>query len=93
MRYKILFEPKADLDFIMHSKAGNKILIQKIERLLEELKVHPYDGIGKPHRLKHYGDREVWSRRIDSRHRMLYTVEDDVVTVFVISLWGHYGDR
>jgi hypothetical protein len=24
---------------------------------------------------------------------MLYTIEDNIVTVFVISLWGHYGDK
>jgi toxin YoeB len=44
--------------------------------------------------MKHYPEEQnVWSRRIDDRHRMLYTIEDNIVTVFVISLWGHYGDK
>ncbi len=91
MRYKVIFEPLADLDFEKHFKAGNTILINKIGRLLEELKTHPFDGTGKPHQLRYRPG--VWSRRIDDRHRMLYTVHDDIVTVFVISLWGHYGDK
>lgn len=74
-----------------HIKAGNIILVKKIYRLFEELKHNPKDGTGKPHQLRYRPG--VWSRRIDDRHRMLYTVHDDIVTVFVISLWGHYGDK
>jgi toxin YoeB len=94
MKYQVTFRPRADQDYIKHSKAGNLILLAKIGRLLEELKQNPFEGTGKPHRMKHYPEGEnVWSRRIDDRHRMLYTVRGDVVTVFVISLWGHYGDK
>jgi toxin YoeB len=93
MVYNVIFEPDADRDLEKHMRAGNAILINKIGRLLEELKMHPAAGTGKPHRLKHYGNKNIWSRRIDDRHRMLYTVHGDVVTVFVISLWGHYGDK
>lgn len=75
-----------------HVKAGNKILLKRIHRLLEELEHHPETGIGKPHRLK-YEKAEIWSRSIDGRHRMLYTIDGDKVTVFVILLWGHYDDK
>ncbi len=31
--------------------------------------------------------------RIDDKHRMLYIIDNNIVTVFVISLWGHYDDK
>ncbi len=92
MTYKVILQPQADCDIKTHIKSGNTILVDKIECQLDELKLHPRLGTGKPHRLKHYKE-EVWSRRIDDRHRMIYAVHDDVVTVFVISLWGHYDDK
>ncbi len=82
MTYSVELDDQASFDMLMHKKAGNKILLKKIERLLEELKSHPAIGTGKPHRLKHM-ESEIWSRSID----------EGIVTVFVISLWGHYGDK
>ncbi|MCL2072873.1 MAG: Txe/YoeB family addiction module toxin [Marinilabiliaceae bacterium] len=75
-----------------HIKAGNKILLKKIHKLFEELKNHPESGTGKPHKLK-YKQAGIWSRSIDDGHRMLYVIDDDKITVFVISLWGHYDDK
>jgi len=56
------------------------------------LKEHPETGTGKPEKLKHKSE-EYWSRRIDNRHRMEYIIDDNRVIVFIISLWGHYGDK
>ena len=92
MNYELVIEPKADADLNAHIKAGNKILLKKIYKLFEELKMHPETGTGKPEKLK-YRETEIWSRRIDSKHRMEYVIDNDRVIVFVISLWGHYGDK
>ncbi len=92
MIFRVIIQDKAIRDFDTHKKAGNKILLKKIQQLLSELEIHPASGTGKPHKLKHKGV-EVWSRSIDDRHRLLYTIDKNVVTVFVISLWGHYGDK
>ena len=92
MNYKLIIQPEAEKHLIAHAKAGNKILLKKIRKLFEELKEHPEIGTGKPERLK-YQATEVWSRRIDDRHRMKYVIHNDRVIVFVISLWGHYGDK
>jgi toxin YoeB len=92
MMYRVIIESDANLDLDRHIKAGNKNLLEKIHRLLQELELDPCHGIGKPHPLKHY-KTNTWSRRIDDRHRMLYTVHENIVTIFVISLWGHYGDK
>ncbi len=39
---------------------------------------HPFEGIGKPEKLK-YIDSDTWSRRIDWEHRLIYRVRQDRV--------------
>jgi toxin YoeB len=92
MSYKLIVQPEAEIHLAAHIKAGNKILLKKIYKLFEELIEHPETGTGKPEKLK-YQQTEVWSRRIDEKHRMKYIIHNDRVIVFVISLWGHYGDK
>ncbi len=92
MTYEIIVEPLAEAHLNAHIKAGNKILLKRTYKLLEELTKHPETGTGKPHKLKH--DKVgIWSRSIDERHRLLYTIDNKIVTVFIISLWGHYDDK
>ena len=92
MSYKLIIQPEAETHLETHIKAGNKILLKKIYNLFKELKEHPETGTGKPEKLK-YQQTEVWSRRIDHKHRMQYVIHNDSVIVFVISLWGHYSDK
>lgn len=64
----------------------------KLVKLLAELMEHPYIGTGKPEQLK--GDRQgQWSRRITQKHRLIYQIEEEVVTVVIISVIGHYGNK
>lgn len=93
MIYQVSLEAQANLDLDRHERAGNKILLRRIQTLLNELEEHPTFGTGKPHRLRHQNGVEVWSRRIDDQHRMIYAIDGNVVTVFVIALWGHYRDK
>ena len=92
MMYFVELDQEAENHLELHIKAGNKILLKRIYRLFTELENHPRIGTGKPHILR-YEKKEIWSRRIDDRHRMLYTIVSNKVTVIVISLWGHYGDK
>jgi len=92
MRYEIIYSPEAKEDLRKHAKAGNKILLKKISKLLQELEEHPETGTGKLEKLR-YRSEEYWSRRINDKHRLEYIVYNDRLTVFVISLWGHYGDK
>ena len=36
---------------------------------------------------------ERWSRRIDQKNRITYEIEENIVTVSVISAMGHYDDK
>jgi len=92
MKYEIIYTPEAEEDLRKHAKSGNKILLKKISKLLQELEEHPETGTGKPEKMRHK-TIEYWSRRIDEKHRMEYTIDNNVVNVFLISLWGHYGDK
>lgn len=47
---------------------------------------------GHPEKLKH--DLEgFWSRRINKKHRLIYQIEDEIITVIVVSAYSHYGDK
>ncbi len=46
--------------------------------LVEAILRDPYNGIGKPERLRHLGGN-VWSRRLTSEHRVVYAVQEDRV--------------
>jgi toxin YoeB len=90
--YTLIFEPRAKDDLHGFAKSGDKPLIRKLYALLDELRLHPETGTGKPERLK--GSRSgFWSRRINDKHRMIYKIEKTEITVYVLSLYGHYGDR
>lgn len=64
--------------------------LDKLFRLLIEVKETPFTGTGKPEPLKHNHKGE-WSRRITDEHRLIYMVEKDVV--IILSCLSHYGDK
>jgi toxin YoeB len=92
MGYIVKFSQDAKKDISDHKKAGNKIVLAKIDRIIDELEVHPKTGIGKPEKMKHK-KRETWSRRIDQKNRMTYEIEENIITVTVVSAMGHYDDK
>lgn len=92
MAYIIRLEQKAVRDIAELKKSGNKAAITKIEKLLLELREHPTTGTGQVEALKD-NLSGFWSRRIDKFNRMIYTIEEEVVTVTVISAKGHYNQK
>jgi toxin YoeB len=91
MSYSVILSPEAAKDLAKLRK-NEPNAFTKAFRLLDELKEHPRTGAGKPEPLS--GDRAgQWSRRITQKHRMVYSIEDEIVEVFVLSSYGHYSDR
>ncbi len=40
------------------------------------------------------GDRQgQWSRRITKKHRLVYEIHDNIVTVLVLTAYGHYEEK
>ena len=92
MSYQLALTEQAERHLLKWRKSGAKKDIEKILALFEELKEHPMSGTGKVEALrgKYAG---YWSRRINKQHRIIYSIRQDIVTVIVISLWGHYDDK
>ena len=91
-RYSVTFSDRAKKDLSFLHKSGGKSLVKRIERIFEELGEDPYSGIGKPEQLKN-NLSGLWSRRIDKKHRLVYQIIEETVTVFVIAAKGHYDDK
>jgi toxin YoeB len=52
----------------------------KIIKLIQATQRDPFQGIGKPEKLKH-DLAGCWSRRIDQEHRLVYEVFDDKIRI------------
>ena len=89
MNYEIEFTDKALSHIQKLKKSGNIVVTKMIRRLLDELREHPETGTGRPEKLK-YDYNGYWSRRINHEHRLVYSIDGDLVTVTVISAYGHY---
>ena len=66
----------------------NKATLKRINLLIKDIQRSPFEGIGKPERLRH-DLSGFWSRRIDEANRLVYVVENDVLTI--VQCRGHYG--
>jgi toxin YoeB len=84
---QIKFSPDANDDFAFFASTGQKQIIKKILALLESIQNSPYDRIGKPEPLK-YALSGMWSRRINSEHRLVYRIYNNHIEV--MRLRGHY---
>ena len=53
-------------------------MVERIKKLIQEVKREPFSGLGKPEPLKH-AMSGFWSRRMTDEHRMVYRVEEDAL--------------
>jgi toxin YoeB len=92
MSYTLEFTETALADIEKHKKSGDKAVLKKIEKLLNELMEHPTTGNGQPEILK-LNLAGLYSRRINKKHRLVYSIDEQIITVHVLSAWSHYGDK
>lgn len=86
---ELVLLPQAEADRDYWKKVGNKAIMKRISDLLADIMAHPFTGIGKPEPLKH-NLQGKWSRRINREHRLIYSVSDGKVYVYVFSMRDHY---
>ena len=86
---EIAFLPQASEDLEYWKNTGNARILKRIRLLLADIQEHPFSGIGKPEPLR--GENGKWSRRITDEHRMVYSISDGRVYIFVFSLRFHYS--
>jgi toxin YoeB len=79
----VAFWPTAWEDY-RHWQDNDPKILERLNRLIEECRRHPFKGTGKPEPLG--GNLSGWwSRRIDSEHRLIYRVsgkdKDQVIQI------------
>jgi toxin YoeB len=89
---EIVLLPQAQKDRDYWKKSGNKAIMERISALLKDIMEHPYTGIGKPEPLK-YDLAGKWSRRINAEHRLIYSVNENIITVYVFSMRYHNSKK
>lgn len=87
MEIVLLKQARADKEYWI--KTGNKQIIKRITELLKDIQSHPFSGIGKPEPLK--GTNGKWSRRITDEHRLIYSISEGRIYIFVFSMRFHYS--
>jgi toxin YoeB len=67
-------------DYVYWQNIDKKV-VKRINELIKDIKRNPFDGIGKPERLR-YDLAGYWSRRIDQEHRLVYQVKEDTILIY-----------
>ena len=74
-------------DDYLYWQTQDKKTLKRINKLINDVKRSPFEGIGKPEPLKE-NLSGFWSRRIDDTNRLVYIVDDQAITI--ISCRYHY---
>lgn len=86
-RIKISSSAQKDKEKIMQYPAMKK----RVDQLLDVLRDNPYHNPPPYEKLK--GDLNgMYSRRINSQHRLVYQVFEEEKIVRILSMWTHYGN-
>jgi toxin YoeB len=83
---KLIFANEAWEDYV-HWQKHDRRMVERINKLISEVKREPFAGLGKPEPLKH-ALSGFWSRRVNDEHRMVYKVEKDAL--LIAQLRYHY---
>jgi len=92
MIYQLITSKEADEDMAFLKKSEINAY-HKAKELFRELKEHPRTGTGKPELMRHGKFRGLWSRRINKKHRLVYSIHDKEVVVIVLTAKDHYEDK
>jgi len=86
-KINILDNANTDLDWFRRNDKNSYI---KVFDLTRELIKEPRNGTGKPERLKHF-EKEVYSRRVNQKDRLIYTIYESIKEIDISSCRGHYS--
>ncbi|WP_394200251.1 Txe/YoeB family addiction module toxin [Shewanella waksmanii] len=86
-RQRILSWTDDALDDYLYWQTQDKKTLKRINKLINDVKRSPFEGVGKPESLKE-NLSGFWSRRIDDTNWLVYAVDDQAITI--ISCRYHY---
>lgn len=88
MTYKLKILKNANNDLDWFRKHDRTSYIKSFD-LVREVMETPRTGTGKPERLKYF-ENEVYSRRVNHKDRMIYTIYEEIKEIDISSFRGHY---
>lgn len=88
MTYKINIVANADEDLEWLRK-NDRVSYVKCFDLVRDVVKNPRTGLGKPERLRYF-EQEVYSRRVNQKDRMIYTIYEKLREIDISSFRGHY---
>lgn len=77
---KLLTWPDEAWSDYLYWQNQDKKTLKRINKIIEDIKRSPFEGIGKPEPLK-MNLSGFWSRRIDDTNRLVYAVDDNRFTI------------
>ena len=83
---EIVFTKQAIKDF--DKVKANPVLLKKVRALLSLIEINPFSK--PPSYEKLIGFENVYSRRINVQHRLVYEVLEKQNVVKIIRMWTHY---
>jgi len=87
--YKVNILENANKDLNWFRKKDKSSYIKSFD-LVRELIIDPRTGTGKPERLKYF-ENEVYSRRINQKDRLVYSIYESEKEIDISSFRGHYS--
>jgi Txe/YoeB family toxin of toxin-antitoxin system len=85
VNWKIIYTKRAQSDSIKLKDMGLK---GKTAKLLDIISENPFAS--PPHFKKLIGFDNVYSRRINIKHRLVYEITKNEHTIKVLTMWTHY---
>ncbi|EIC21084.1 Txe/YoeB family addiction module toxin [Thiorhodovibrio frisius] len=85
-RICILDNAQDDLDWL---RKNDRTSYVKCFDLVREIMNDPRSGSGKPERLRYF-EKEVYSRRVNQKDRLVYTIYESLQEIDISSFRGHY---
>ncbi|WP_027849618.1 Txe/YoeB family addiction module toxin [Marinospirillum minutulum] len=69
-------------DDYLYWQTQDKKTLKRINKLINDVKRSPFEGVGKPEPLRE-NLSGFWSRRIDDTNRLVYAVDDQAITIIL----------
>ena len=85
MNYEIKFTKTAQKQVDLCEAAG---LYNKLKELLDVIRVNPFQNPPPYEKLR--GLENVYSRRLNRQHRLVYHVDTEMRRIKIVSIWTHY---
>lgn len=86
-KYKIVIMKSALKD--KEKIKENPTLKKNVDKLLEVISENPFQN-PPPYEKLSGNLKDLYSRRINRQHRLVYKVDEEAKTIIIVSMWTHY---